>query len=57
MASHVSNGSANHSEELERARVLVEISASTAEAVPEDSVAAAPVVMVKVSRSSLVFDR
>jgi hypothetical protein len=44
-------------EELERARVLVETSVSTAEAVAEDSGAAAPVILVKVSRWSLVCDR
>jgi hypothetical protein len=48
---------ADHAEELERAPVLVEILVSTAEAVAEDSVAAAPVVLVKVSRWSLVCDR
>jgi len=38
-------------------RVLVEISVSTAEVVAEDSGAAAPVVLVKVSRLPLVCDR
>jgi hypothetical protein len=62
-ASHVSNVErrdiepADHAEELEHERVLVEISVSTAEAVGEDSVAAAPVVLVKVSHWPLVCDR
>jgi hypothetical protein len=62
-ASHVSSTErrdiepADHAEELERARVLVEISVSTAEAVAKHSGAAAPVVLVKMSRWPLVRDR
>jgi hypothetical protein len=48
---------ADHAEELQRARVLVEILVSTAEAVAEDSGAAAPVMLVKVSRWLLICDR
>jgi len=55
MVSHVSSAEprdiepTDHVKELEHAHVLVEISVSTAEAVAEDSEAAALVVLVKVS--------
>ena len=55
MVSHVSSAErrdiepTDHVEELEHAHILVEISVSTAEAVAEDSGAAALVVLVKVS--------